>query len=213
MNFISSDLNEYCISKSTTPSPVCQELERFTRADVPHSMMLTGPLEASLLGFLIGLTRAKRVLEFGTYTGYSALSMAERLPPDGEVVTLDIDPKTNQIAQSFWQKSPHGKKIRPMLGPALESLKKISGTFDLVFIDADKTSYLTYLKDSLERLSPHGLVALDNCLWDGRVLDAGTRDPETRAIQMVNDYIKQNPALEGCLLPVRDGVFLVRRKN
>jgi len=211
MGFVPEKLEDYCVSQSTLPSSCAEAIRKYTEANVPYSQMLIGPLEGSFLGFLVSLTRAKRVLEIGCYTGYSALTMAERLPTKGELITLDIDPKTNKIAQKFWAKSPHGKKIRPIIGPALESLKDLKGPFDLVFIDADKTNYLNYFKKCLPLLSSGGFIAVDNCLWNGEVLHKNTGNPDTRAIQKFNDHIKKRKDLEAVLLPVRDGIFLIRK--
>jgi caffeoyl-CoA O-methyltransferase len=211
MKFIDEKLEQYCVSYSTTPSALCDELEVYTKKNVEMSQMLTGRMEASLLGFLIRSTGAKTILEFGTYTGYSALAMAEQLPIDGKIYTCDIDPVNTKIAQSFWDRSEHGKKIQSMLGPGLESMTKINGNIDLVFIDADKTNYLNYLKESLKLLSPKGVVAIDNVLWSGKVLEKAS-DDSTKAIQEVNAFIKSQDNLYGTLLPVRDGLFLVLKR-
>ena len=213
MNLVSPEINEYCEAHSDVPSELCAELERYTRANVPMATMVSGPVVGSVLGFLIRQTRAKRVLEFGCFTGYSALAMAERLPADGQVVTLDHDAKTLAIAQSFWDRSPHGKKIRGILGNARDTVRELEGTFDFAFIDADKASSGVYLDRALERLSPGGMVAVDNCLWSGRVLDSKTEDEDTRAIQAFNRRVKEDRALEATLLPVRDGVFVIRRRG
>ncbi len=173
--------------------------------------MLIGELEASFLRFLLRLNDAKRVLEIGCYTGYSALAMAEVLPKEGELITLDIDPVNTKIAQDFWKKSPDGKKIKLMLGPALESIQKLKGQFDFVFIDADKINYLAYLKAVLPRLTENGMVAVDNCLWGGEVTEKSS-DEQTKALQAFNEYVKKNPNLESTLVPIRDGIFLIQKK-
>ena len=210
---IDPELENYCVAKSAPQSAACKQIEDFTRKNVPFSQMLVGPLEGGFLGFLVGLIGAKRVLEIGTYTGYSALAMAERLPEEGELVTLDVDQDTTEIAQNFWLESPDGKKIKSVLGAALETLKNLKGPFDLVFIDADKTNYLNYLKKSLEMLSPNGLVAVDNCLWSGTVLNKNTEDSDEKAIQEFNDYVNGREDLESVLLPIRDGIFLIRKRR
>jgi len=212
MGFVSEGIENYCGRKSTVPSRRCEAVLKHTVKRVPYSQMLIGPLEGSFLGFLVSLARAKRVLEIGCFTGYSALAMAERLPKTGRLITLDINPETNRIARKFWAKSPHGNKIRSVLGPALKTLTKLNGPFDLIFIDADKTNYLNYLKKGLPLLSPKGLIVVDNCLWGGEVLKKRTKDPDTRAIQRFNNYVKNRNDLEAVLLPVRDGVFLIQKK-
>lgn len=210
-NFTPKEIENYCISKSFKPSLILNELETFTRSNVEMSQMLIGPLEGSVLGFLIRLNSSKRVLEFGTYTGYSALTMAENLPEDGEVFTLDINPETVEIGKKYWDQSPHGKKIQSLIGPAIDSLKKIEGKIDLIFIDADKLNYMTYLKESLKLLSPKGVIVLDNALWSGQVLVENPIEDSTKALKEVNDFVASNDNLYGTLLPIRDGMFLIQK--
>ncbi len=212
-NLVDQKIENYCVAKSTLPSKHCEEIAKFTRANVPLPQMVIGELEGSFLGFLVGLTQAKRILEIGCFTGYSALAMAERLPAGGEIVTLDFNSETTAIAEKFWERSPHGKKIKPIVGKALDSLRSIQGSFDLVFIDADKENYLRYFERCLNLLSPDGLIVVDNALWGGDVLNQKSRDPDTKAIRDFNDFISKRNDLECCLLPVRDGVFLIRKKN
>jgi len=202
---------DYCIKKSNTPSEIADELEHHTIEKVSMSQMLVGKMEASILGFLLRAVGAKRVLEIGTFTGYSALAMAENLPEDGELITLDINPETTEIAKSFWKKSPHGKKITSILGPAVEIIKELEGQFDFIFIDADKENYLNYLNISLNKLTPNGIIAIDNVLWGGSVLNDGEMDSSTSAIKTINDFIENDRSLYATLLPVRDGIFLVKK--
>lgn len=217
MNLIDPKILQYCIDKSDTPSSLCGELESYTRENVHGAQMLIGQLEASVLGFLLRSIGAKRVLELGTFTGYSALCMAQELPVDGEVITLDINETTVEIAKSYWAKSPDGKKITSIIGPGLESLKKLDGTFDFVFIDADKRNYLPYLEKSLELLSDKGMIVIDNVLWSGRVVEAPTDSEDehrnTKFIRELNDVIKKRSDLYGSLLPIRDGMFLITKKK
>lgn len=210
LSFVSEEINQYCEKHSTLPSTVTEGLALFTQSNDDRSIMLTGALVGSFLGFMVSSLRVKRILEVGTYTGYSALAMAERLPQEGQVITLDIEEKTAKIAKQYWEKSPHGKKITQIIGPALKTIETLKPGFDLVFIDADKTNYLNYLKAVLPLLSPNGIVIADNCLWGGRVLDASVTDPDTLAIREFNKYVKENPKLESHLLPLRDGLHLIR---
>jgi caffeoyl-CoA O-methyltransferase len=212
LGFVSDDLDAYCIKYSNPATALLGELEKHTREKVEHSMMLTGPLEGALLGFLCRLVGARRVLEFGTYTGYSALSMAEALPDGGEVVTLDIDPVNTSLAQEYWDRSAHGSKIRSVLGPAADTVGTLMGKFDLVFIDADKTGYETYFDAALERLSPRGLVVVDNVLYQGEVLEKNPPSENAKAIARFNDRVRTDPKLDRVLLPVRDGLYLIRKK-
>jgi len=209
MKFIDEKIENYCILKSSRPSKDADRIEDFTKKNVAYPQMLTGKMEASILGFLIRSTKAKKVLEIGTYTGYSALAMAENLPKDGMVYTLDINEETTALAKSFWAKSPHGKKIKSILCPAKEGLSKIKHKFDFIFIDADKVNYLEYFKISLKMLTKNGVIAVDNVLWSGKVLNP--KDEDTRAICALNDYISSKKGFYKTLLPIRDGIFLVKK--
>lgn len=209
-NLIDPALENYCVSKSSHVSEICEALADDTIKNVSGSQMLIGNMEASVLQMLIQLAGVKRVLEFGTYTGYSALAMAEALPEGGEVVTLDINQETLNMAKKYWAKSSHGKKITSMMGRASESLKSLKGNFDMLFIDADKGGYLHYLKAGKELLSPKGFIVADNCLWSGRVLKKDDADHSTKALQEFNDFVSSQTAWTRCLLPVRDGMFIIR---
>ena len=215
---IDKKIEDYCLSKSNVPSPDCDRIEAYTRANVHGSGMLIGKMEASFIGFLLRSIKAKRVLELGTYTGYSALTMAENLSDDGEIITVDINKETVTLAQDFWNQSLHGKKIKSVLGSGLEIIPTLSGQFDFVFIDADKRNYIDYLKLTLPLLSPKGIIVIDNVLWSGRVVEGSEtsgselHDRNTDFIRLVNDYIASDSGLYGTLLPIRDGMFLVRKK-
>ena len=206
------NINDYCIEKSDTPSPLCKNLEEHTQNNIPYAQMLVGELEASILGFLLRSIKAKNVLEFGTFTGYSALAMAENLPDDGELITLDINPDTVKVALDFWKQSPHGTKIKSIIGPALETVKTIEKEFDFIFIDADKVNYLDYFKQSFKLLSANGIIAIDNVLWGGEVLKEKNNDEQTKAIQELNNFISKRNDLSKTLLPVRDGLFLIQKR-
>lgn len=214
MNLTDSRIEDYCRNHSTLPSEYCEKIAAHTRAHVPMAEMLVGPLEGSFLGWVVRAFKARRVLEIGTYTGYSALCMAEHLPGDGELVTCDVNAQTTALARKFWDASPHGSKIHSKLGPAADTLQKLTGNFDLVFIDADKDGYPIYFERALELLSPGGAIVLDNCLRDGRVLKSiDTVDSGTRAIMQLSQKISNRADLVCCLLPLRDGVMLVQRRS
>ncbi len=210
MSFISSEIEEYCVAHSSKPSNVAQELMNHTRASVHGSNMLIGEMEGSVLKVLIKLGRVKRILELGTFTGYSALVMAEALPPDGELITVDINPETTKLARSFWDKSEHGKKITQILKPGLEALSTLNGEFDLVFIDADKNNYPNYLEWALKHISAHGLIVTDNTLWYGKVLTPGL-DKQTDSIRLHNELAAKLEGYTKSLLPIRDGMFLIQK--
>lgn len=211
MKFIDDEILNYSIAKSNKPSQLCDELENYTRQNVDMSMMLIGKLEASFLGFLIRSHHVKRVLEIGTFTGYSALAMAEHLPKDGELITLDINKENGKIAKDFWSNSQDGYKIKQIIAPALETINKLEGKFDLIFVDADKENYLNYVKAALPLLSSSGIIILDNVLWSGRVIDSSDTNSSTLGIREVNDFVASNEELYGTLLPIRDGIFIIQK--
>jgi caffeoyl-CoA O-methyltransferase len=219
MQLIDKNIEDYCITKSNLPSPDCGKIEDYTRANVHGAQMLIGKMEASFMGFLLRSINAKRVLELGTFTGYSALAMAENLPSDGEVITIDINKETVALAQNFWDQSMHGHKIRSLLGSGVDLIPGLQGQFDFVFIDADKRNYIEYLKLTLPLLSAHGMIVIDNVLWSGRVVPGSEssgselHDRNTDFIRQVNDYIAKEEGLYGTLLPIRDGMFLVKKIN
>jgi len=218
MQMVDKKIEEYCIAKSNLPSSDCDKIEEYTRAHIHGAQMLIGKMEASFIGFLLRSIEAKRVLELGTFTGYSALTMAENLPADGEVITIDINETNVSLAKDFWQQSADGHKIKSVLGSGLDIIPTLKAPFDFVFIDADKRNYIDYLKLTVPLLSPRGIIVIDNVLWSGKVLPdtildvSEHRDRNTEFIRLVNDYIASEPTLYGTLLPIRDGMFLVKKK-
>lgn len=210
MSLVSKDIEEYCINHSTRPSALAKELQEFTMASVHGSQMLIGEMEASVLQFLIRLGRVKTVLEFGTFTGYSALIMAEAIPQDGKVTTLDINPHTVAIAKEYWARSEHGKKIVSVLKPGLEAIKDLHEKYDLIFIDADKNNYSNYLEWGLTHLTDHGMIIVDNTLWSGKVLTPDL-DKQTASIAAHNIKAKNLEGYIKTLLPIRDGMFLIQK--
>ncbi len=209
---IPKPLDDYCVAHTTRPDPLLDELAAYTRAHCQFPQMLTGPVEGRFLKMLVQVTDARRVLEIGTYTGYSALSMAAGLPADGTIITCDIDPETTRIAQSFWARSPDGGKIELILGPALETIRALPADmqFDFVFLDADKENYVNYYEAVLPRLKPGGLLAADNTLWSGKVL--APKEKSDHAMVAFNTRVTRDPRVEHVLLSVRDGVMLVRKR-
>jgi caffeoyl-CoA O-methyltransferase len=211
MSFLADErLEEYAEGHSTAPDPLLAELAQETKETMSAPQMLTGPIEGRFLELLVASAGAKRVLEIGTFTGYSALSMAAALPPGGRIDTLDIEPKHAEVAQRYFDRSPHGDKITLHLGPALETIGSLEGEFDFVFIDADKDNYDAYYEAVLPRLSERGLIAIDNTLWSGRVLDPP--DETTKLIAALNDKLAADDRVVVVQLTVRDGVTLVRRR-
>ena len=207
---IDKEIEKYCVEHSSRPSEFVTAIGNYTRENVHGSNMLIGEMEASVLTFLMKLGDVKTVLELGTYTGYSALAMAEKLPEDGKLITVDLNPETSKLARSFWDKSPHGKKIQQILKPGLEALKELDEAFDLIFIDADKNNYSNYLDWALEHLTPKGFIVVDNTLWSGKVLTPGL-DKQTDSIIAHNEKVKNLKGYISTLLPVRDGMFCIQK--
>lgn len=203
-------LEDYCRRHTTAPDALLDELAGYTRAHCRLPQMLTGPVEGAFLKLLVQLGGARRVLEIGTFTGYSALSMAAGLPDDGELVTCEIVAEHARIAQSFFDRSPHGRKISIRLAPALETLAGLTGPFDFVFLDADKESYVNYYEAVLPKLRAGGLLLADNVLWSGKVLDP--REKTDRAIVAFNRHVAADPHVEQVMLSVRDGMMLIRKR-
>ncbi len=207
---VSADIDEYVVSKSEDTSPLLKELVEHTHKDTKMPIMLTGPLEGRFLKLMVQSIQAKRVLEIGMFTGYSALSMAEGLAEDGELITCDLDPHCIEIARSFFARSEHGKKIHIKVGPALDTLKELKPGFDLVFIDADKVNYPHYYEESLRLLRQGGVILIDNVLYGGEVLNPESQN--SKAIAGLNDLIAEDERVDRVLLPIRDGVFFIRKR-
>jgi caffeoyl-CoA O-methyltransferase len=197
---------EYAERYTTPLSDLHDRLAAETREKTPRPEMMVGSLEGALLRILARLVQARRILEIGMFTGYSALAWAEALPPDGKLVTCDVDARTAEIARRYFSQSPHGHKIEMKIGPALETLKTLSGPFDICFIDADKDGYPAYYEASFGLVRPGGLIVLDNMLRGGRVLNPS--DDSGKAVTALNRRIHEDPRVENVFLPLRDGIML-----
>ena len=207
---LEEQIEEYAEAHTTPPPELLARLAAETRETLRSPQMLTGVIEGRFLELLVFGLGAKRVLEIGTYSGYSALSMAAGLPPDGRIDTCEIEPQHAEVARRYIAESAYADRITIHLGPALESIDALEGDFDFVFIDADKRNYANYFEAVLPRLTERGLIAIDNTLWSGRVLDP--QDEDSRAIVALNDAIAADERLVAVQLTVRDGVTLVRRR-
>lgn len=203
-------LEVYAEKHSAPESRLFQDLARVTRAKTACPQMQVGRLEGGFLRLMVKIARAKRVLEIGTFTGYSALAMAEGLPAGGRLITCDLDPVATRIARATWDKSPHGKKIKLALGPALGTIRKLKGPFDLVFIDADKENYIRYWNLCVPKVRRGGVLLVDNVLWSGQVLRP--KDRTTRAIAAFNRFVAADRRVEAVMLTIRDGVTLAIKR-
>jgi caffeoyl-CoA O-methyltransferase len=180
-----------------------------TRATLSWSQMLSGPVAGRLLEFLTFLARPRLVLELGTYSGYSALTMAAVLPPGGRIVTCEVSEEHAAFAQRHIDASPYADRIEIRLGPALETIAELDGPFDLVFIDADKRGYPGYYDAVVPKLAPSGLIVIDNTLQEGQVVDP--HGEQAQIMDAFNDHVLDDPRTVNVMLTVRDGVTLVRR--
>ena len=212
MSFIvTEEIDDYAAAHTTPPPEYLSELAEETRATLRSPQMLTGTVEGRFLEFLVYATQAKRVLEFGTYSGYSAISMAAALPPGGHIDTCEIEEKHASVAQRYIDEAGYSDRITIHLGPAVETVEQLEGEFDFVFIDADKPNYVNYYEAVLPRLSERGLIAADNTLWSGRVLDESDDSDGTTAIRAFNEHVRGDDRVVSVMLTVRDGVTLIRR--
>ena len=211
MDFVDPRVEEYAAAHTTQPEPLLAALAEETRATLTAPQMLTGTIEGRFLELLVHGLRARRVLELGTYSGYGTLSIAAGLPPDGRIDTCEVDPTHAAVARRYIGESPYADRITVHVGPALETIGRLEGTFDLVFIDADKVNYLNYYEASLPLLADDGLMIVDNTLWSGRVADPSSDDESTRAIRALNERVRDDPRVANVLLTVRDGMNLVRK--
>lgn len=189
---------------------------RAETAGMEMARMQIAPEQGQFMRFLVGLMGARRVLEVGVFTGYSSLALALALPPDGQLIALDISKEWTDVARRYWHEAGLDARIELRLGPALESLDALLSdgsrdSFDFAFIDADKVNYEAYFDACLQLVRPGGLIAVDNVLWGGRVLDAGITDSDTLAIREFNKRLKGDRRVELCLLPIADGLLLARR--
>lgn len=204
------EVEAYAEVHSLSESDVCRRLREETYRTMDLPQMVVGTLEGAFLKVMAMTVAAKRILEIGTFTGYSALCFAESLPDEGEVITCDIDPESTALAMKYWAESPHGSKIQLRLAPALETLAEVTGPFDLIFIDADKANYVKYFQGALELIAPTGVILIDNVLWGGEVLKSPPPDSDTQVIQELNRLVQAEPRVSAVMLTIRDGVFLIK---
>ena len=204
-SFIDQAVEQYAHDHTKPESDLFHKLRDETYAEMSSPQMQVGRIEGRFLKMLVRLTGARRILEIGMFTGYSALMMAEGLPEDGQLITCDVNPKAEAIARRYFDESPNGHKIEIRMGPALETIKTLSGPIDMVFIDADKGNYSNYYEACLPLLKPGGLVVADNVLWSGRVLKPESDDDH--AIVAFDKLVQSDPRVENVCLTVRDGIM------
>jgi caffeoyl-CoA O-methyltransferase len=208
---VPAEIDDYAATHTTPPPEYLQALAAETRETLPSPQMLTGTIEGRFLELLVHGMAAERVLELGTYSGYSSLSMAAGLPEGGHIDTCEFDETHAEVARRHIAASPYADRITVHLGPALETIEKLDGDFDFIFVDADKENYVNYYDALLPRLTEHGLMAFDNTLWSGRVTDESDDEETTTVIRELNDRLASDSRVTVAMLSVRDGVTLVRR--
>lgn len=211
MHFLSEDLEDYVAAHSDAEPELLAELNRETHLKVLQPRMLSGHLQGRVLSLLSKLIRPKYILEVGTYTGYSALCLAEGLQPDGELHTLDVNEELVPIQQKYFRRSAFGKQIKAHIGNALEIIPKLDHRFDLAFIDADKPNYPNYFDLILPKMNKGGIILSDNVLWSGKVIEKLNKlDKSTAAILAYNKKLKEDKRVETVMLPIRDGLTVCR---
>jgi caffeoyl-CoA O-methyltransferase len=211
MSFIVNEgIERYAEQHTTPPTGPLQRLAEETRATLQAPQMLTGTIEGRFLEFLVFTLGARRVLELGTYSGYGSISMAAALPPGGRIDTCEVSEEHATVARRYIEEAGYADRVTVHLGPALETIDRLGGEFDFVFIDADKENYVNYYEAVLPRLSEHGLIAADNTLWSGRVLDQSDDSEATQAIRAFNEHVRNDSRVTSVMLTVRDGITLIR---
>ncbi|HBH78890.1 MAG TPA: methyltransferase [Nitrospira sp.] len=210
---VPTEIEAYAERYSMPESAMCRALREETLRTMEYPQMVVGPLEGAFLKMMTRLVGAKRVLEIGMFTGYSALCFAEALPDDGEIITCEVNEQSAAMARRYFGQVPVGKKISIRMGPALDTMRTLTGPFDVIFIDADKTTYLNYYRRSLDLLAPNGVILIDNVLWSGEVLKQPPPDESTAAIQDLNRTVATDPRVSAVLVTIRDGILVVRRRT
>jgi caffeoyl-CoA O-methyltransferase len=212
MEFLPEEIQQYAEQHTTEESQILKEINRHTHAHVLRPRMLSGHLQGRLLAAFSHMIKPKTILEIGTYTGYSALCMAEGLQPSGKLITIDINEELEEQVRKYFEQAAVEDKIDFRIGDASKIIPTISGNFDLVFIDADKENYSRYFDLVIDRVNLNGFILADNVLWSGKVLDAKP-DKDTRAILAFNEKVQADKRVENILMPIRDGIMVMRKIN
>lgn len=212
MNLQDKITENYILDHSTPLDEILNQLERETHLKVLRPRMLSGRIQGKFLDFLVKLSGAKQILEIGTYTGYSAICMANAIPENGKIHTIDINEELEDMVRKYINISNNQSKIKYHIGDAMEIIPALKENFDLVFIDADKTNYWNYFSMLIDNLKSGAWIVADNVLWSGKVLETAKKnDKETIALQDFNNRIQEDPRVENLLLPLRDGLMIIRK--
>lgn len=214
MEFLADALQSYCELHSSDESELLKKLNRTTYAQVLQPRMLSGHLQGRFLSMISALVKPKSILEIGTYTGYSALCLAEGLAEGGKLITIDVNPELEDLVNHFVKEAGFENKIQMIIGDAYQIIRTLPQIFDLVFIDADKASYSKYFDLVIEKVPSGGIILADNVLWSGKVVDEKSlaKDKDTQLIDAFNKKVQADPRVEAVLLPLRDGMMVLRKK-
>ena len=215
MHFIPEELDDYVVAHSENEPELLQQLNRETYQKILAPRMLSGHYQGRILSMISKLANPKNILEIGTYTGYSALCLAEGMQANGELHTIDVNEELIDFQRKYFDKSGYGKQIFQHLGNALDIIPKIDKAFDLIFIDADKENYSNYFNVIIDKLNTGGIILSDNVLWSGKILDTTFKkdDTSTPALIEYNDLLKNDKRVETVVLPIRDGLTISRKKS
>lgn len=208
MKLINKSIAEYSESFTTEEPEIVRELVEASKSDLQYIDMLSGRQVGILLNMLVKISGARRILEVGSFTGYSALMMADALPDDGELITCELNERYTEISEHFFSKEPYKQIISQILGDAQVTIPKLTGRFDLIYLDADKVHYPEYYQLIREKVTKGGLIVVDNTLWGGEVLDP--HSDKAKAIHKLNEMIRDDTGVRQVMLPVRDGLTVVR---
>ena len=213
MDFLPDKIDQYVEQHSENEPELLQQLNRETHLKILQPRMLSGAYQGRVLSMISKLVNPKHILEIGTYTGYSALCLAEGMQPNGELHTIDINEELYDFQRKYFDKSLYGNQIHQHLGNALEIIPRLNKTFDLVFIDADKENYPNYFEIIMDKLNPGGIILSDNVLWSGKVIEPVKEDDlDTKALIEYNAHLKEDCRIETIILPIRDGLTISRKK-
>jgi predicted O-methyltransferase YrrM len=210
MEFIDEGIEEYARLHTEPENDLLKELVRETHAMVLQPRMLSGHLQGRFLSFIAKVYQPSLILEIGTYTGYSALCMAEGLKAGGRLITIDVNEELETFTRSFFDRSPYKEQIDYRIADAAHEIPAIEGPIDMVFIDADKRNYALYFDLVIDKMRPGGLILVDNVLWSGKIIEEAAKDKSTQALRDFNTKVANDPRVKPLILPIRDGLFLLR---
>jgi caffeoyl-CoA O-methyltransferase len=211
MDFLPKEINQYSEAHSQAEPELLQQLSRETNANILKPRMLSGHFQGRFLSFWSKIMQPKLIVEIGTYTGYSALCMAEGLVANGKLITIEVNEELKAIAQKYFEKSAFSAQIEQKIGDAAQIIPELTNEIDLVFIDADKKSYAKYFEMVIEKVRKGGIIIADNVLWSGKVAYTGKIDSDTKTLIDFNKLINDDPRVENLLLPIRDGLLIARK--